>query len=265
MTEKHTFAILAYKDSLHLQKCIDSLKRQTIISEIIICTSTPSPFLDNMAQKNNLPLFVNSKKDGIAADWNFALSKGATQYITLAHQDDIYFPGYTEKILEAAESRKDALIIFSDYNEIVDTGQGIFLRENSLNFFIKRTVSNLFFKNKNYITANKKRFLAFGSPIGCPTVAYQKNNIGNFEFDKDFSINLDWKAWYDLAQKEGSFVWVKKTLVSHRIYPGSETSLGIAENRRQKDDLKMFRKFWPAILIPVIDKIYSLSYKSNNN
>jgi len=68
-----------------------------------------------------------------------------------------------------------------------------------------------------------------------------------------------------LAQKEGSFVWVKKTLVSHRIYAGSETSLGLAENRRQKDDLKMFKKFWPAILIPIINKIYSLSYKNNNN
>ncbi len=265
MTKKHAFVILAYKESLHLQECIDSLKKQTIASEIVICTSTPSPFLDNMAQKNNLPLFVNSKRDGIAADWNFALSHGEAQYVTLAHQDDIYFPDYAEKILEAAASREDALIIFSDYNEIVDTGQKIFLRERSLNFFIKRTVSRLFFRNKNYITASKKRFLALGSPIGCPAVTYQKSNIGDFEFDKDFSINLDWKAWYDLAQKDGSFVWVKKTLVSHRIYSGSETSLGLAENRRQKDDLKMFRKFWPAILIPIINKIYSLSYKSNNN
>jgi len=134
-----------------------------------------------------------------------------------------------------------------------------------LNFFIKIMLIRLFFRNKNYITTSKKRFLAFGSPIGCPAVTYQKNTIGDFEFDRDFSINLDWKAWYDLAQKEGSFVWVKKTLVSHRIYAGSETSLGLAENRRQKDDLKMFKKFWPAILIPIINKIYSLSYKNNNN
>lgn len=253
----HIFTIPAYKESPHLQDCIDSLKKQTIASEIIICSSTPSIFLEGIARKNNLQLFINPKARGIASDWNFALEKSSAKYITLAHQDDIYFPNYAEEILKAAEIHKDALIIFSDYNEILHNGNKICIRKKSLNFFIKNILLELFYKSKKWL-------LALGNPIGCPTVTFNKKNIGDFKFDNNFSINMDWKAWIDLAQKTGSFIWIKKTLVSHRIYCESETSRGIAENRRQKEDLKIFKLIWPNRFAYLLSKIYSLSYRNNN-
>ncbi len=266
MTEKkHTFAILAYKESPHLQECIDSLKNQTLPSEIAIFTSTPSIFLENIAKKNNLPLFVNPVRNGIASDWNFALKGETTKYVTLTHQDDIYFPKYSEEILKTGETKKDVLLIFSNYDEIVSNKVKTFIRKKSLNFFIKETMLKFFFKSKKCLTKNKQRLLAFGNPIGCPTVTFAKNNLGNFEFDKNFSINMDWKAWSDLAEKDGSFIWIRKVLVSHRIYAESETTQGIAENRRQKEDLEMFKKNLPPIFALLISKIYSLSYKNNNN
>lgn len=265
MNTNHTFAIPAYKESPHLQDCIDSLKKQAVLSEIILCTSTPSAFLEDIARKNNLQLFINPDAKGIANDWNFALEKSATNYVTLTHQDDIYFPDYTSEILKTAESKKGSLIIFSNYNEIVHNNHKVFVRKNSLNFFVKKIILRLFFGNKNYIVKNKKRFLAFGSPIGCPTVTFHKKNIGDFKFDANFSIDMDWKAWCDLAQKEGSFVWAQKTLVSHRIYPESETSNGLTENRRQREDLEMFKLLWPNYIASLFGKIYTLSYKNNKN
>jgi len=263
MIKKHTFAILAYKESPYLQECIDSLKKQAPHSEIILCTSTPNFFLENVASNNDLQLFVNPERSGIVGDWNFALGQAATKYVTLAHQDDIYSPEYAREITAAAESRKDALIIFSDYCEIISDNSRTRIRKNSLNFFIKKMMLRLFFRNKSYMVKNKKRLLAFGNPIGCPAVTFHKNAIGSFKFDSDFSINMDWKAWYDLAQKAGSFVWVRKPLVTHRIYSESETSRGLAENRRQKEDMEMFKIIWPPFLAYLLAKIYGLSYKNN--
>ena len=54
----HTFAVCAYKDSPYLEECIRSLKRQLEPSEIILCTSTPSAFIEEIAKKYDLPLFV---------------------------------------------------------------------------------------------------------------------------------------------------------------------------------------------------------------
>ncbi|KKP68311.1 MAG: hypothetical protein UR66_C0006G0012 [Candidatus Moranbacteria bacterium GW2011_GWE1_35_17] len=264
MTPNHTFAILAYKESPHLSACIQSLKNQLQKSEIIICTSTPSPFLRNIATENNLPLFINPRQAGIASDWNFAISKSFTQYVTLAHQDDIYFPEYSQEVIKAAKARADALIIFSNYDEIVHKSSQILIRKNSLNFFIKKCINLLFFRTTPYLTKYKTHFIALGNSIGCPTVTFKKDNLRDFEFDENFSVNLDWKAWFDLSKKVGSFIWINKTLVSHRIYNNSETSQGLAENRRQKEDLEMFMKLWPSFIARLISKLYSLSYKNNN-
>lgn len=265
MNSTHTFAILAYKESRYLQDCIDSLMKQTIESEIILCTSTPSAFLENVAKKNNLQYFINPSRIGIANDWNFALQTAKTQIVTLAHQDDIYHEEYTEEVMKKVESNKDALIAFTSYDEIVHRGSEIFIRKNSLNFFVKKTILYLSFRCKSVIRKQKGLLLAAGSPIGCPTVAFCKNNLQDFKFDENFSINVDWKAWHDLSQKNGSFIWIKKILVSHRIYSESETSIGLSENRRQSEDMKMFEKIWPSKIAAIINKIYSTSYKNNHN
>ena len=260
---KHTFVVLAYKESTHLQECLDSLKSQIMTSEILICTSTPCFFLETVAKKNGLKLVVNPKPEGIASDWNFALDQAVTPYVTLAHQDDIYFPQYSTAMVETAETRRDALIIFSNYNEIIDDGNKVFIREKSLNFRIKNIISSLFFRYGNYLVKNKSWFLAFGNPIGCPTVTFKTDNTRGFKFDCRFSVNIDWKAWHDLAQKKGSFLWVKRPLVSHRIHADSETSRGLAENRRQDEDREMFKKFWFSVLVPLIGRCYSLGYRNN--
>ncbi|MEI3394177.1 MAG: hypothetical protein V8R82_00350 [Clostridia bacterium] len=55
-----------------------------------MCTSTPNEYIKNMAQKHNIPLYINEGKSGIGQDWNFGVRKTTTDYVTVAHQDDIY-------------------------------------------------------------------------------------------------------------------------------------------------------------------------------
>ena len=57
----HTFAICAYKESPYLEECITSLMEQTVKSEIFIATSTPNKYIDNIAAKYNLKVYVNEE------------------------------------------------------------------------------------------------------------------------------------------------------------------------------------------------------------
>ena len=41
--KEHTFVVCAYGESPYLEKCIDSLEKQTVKSRILIATSTPNP------------------------------------------------------------------------------------------------------------------------------------------------------------------------------------------------------------------------------
>ena len=96
----HTFVVCAYKESKYLEECIKSLLEQTIKSNIIIATATPNNHIEKLAKKYNLKLFINDEKPGIGTDWNYGVSQTNTDYVTVAHQDDIYKKNYLEEIIK---------------------------------------------------------------------------------------------------------------------------------------------------------------------
>ena len=260
-TNDHTFCVLAYRESPYLEKCIYSLMRQTKRSEIIISTSTPSPYIQRIAKNHGLDILVNEKSSGIASDWSFAYKNAKTRYVTLAHQDDIYYPGYTEACLNFAERYKNNLITFTGYHELLESKTFGF----RLNLIIKKLILTPFFLFGRNLSSRplKSAILSLGSPISCPSVMYNKEKIGRFEFSEDFQISLDWDAWLRLADESGDFVFIGERLMAHRIYESSETSRGIGEKIRMEEDLAILRRIWGDPIGIVMAKIYALSYRSN--
>ena len=49
--QDHTFAICAYKESPYLRECIESLKKQTVPTNIIMTTSTDNEYIRNLADE----------------------------------------------------------------------------------------------------------------------------------------------------------------------------------------------------------------------
>lgn len=254
----HTFAVLAYKNSPYLEECLLSLKNQTVLSNIFISTSTPSPFIDKLAEKYSVNVIVHSKNNGIASDWSFAYKNCKTKYLTLAHQDDIYLKDYTETCVKTAG---DTLIVFTDYVEMVNRK----IRRTGFLLNIKRLILNPFFFVNGQITNNlvKKLLFFFGNPICCPSIMYNKEKIGFFEFDTSLSMNLDWEATMRLADMKGGFRYCNNKLLVRRLHPDSETTNALSSKRRQFEDRLMIAKVWPKILVNVFFKLYSFSYRLN--
>ena len=59
--EDHTFAVCAYKESPYLEECVQSLKRQVVASNIIVCTSTPNDYIREVCEKHSLELYVSDR------------------------------------------------------------------------------------------------------------------------------------------------------------------------------------------------------------
>lgn len=257
----HSFAVMAYKDSPYLNSCLESLTRQKEKSMIFITTSTPSDYINTIAKKFGVEVFVNEHGNGIADDWNFALHKAKTKYVTLAHQDDIYLPEYSTVCVAAAEKFRDFLICFTDYGEIRNNSD----RRKNLILQVKQWM--LFFSmpfKKNIQSGLWKRLmLSLGNSISCPSVMYNMDLIMDFNFSTEYSINLDWEAWYRLSKMKGRFVYIPKVLMKHRIHSQSETTAGLKDNKRQMEDFIMFQKFWPKPIAKLLVKLYAGSYKSN--
>lgn len=258
--KKHTFVICAYKESAYLEECIRSLLAQTVKSNIIVATSTPNNYIRDVAEKHQLPLYVNEGPSSIAHDWNFAYAQTETLYVTIAHQDDIYFPEYTETALNYFSKAKKPLIFFTDYHEIRD---GKPVEKNRL-LFVKRVLffplRPRLFKNSRFV---RRRCLSLGCPICCPSVSFAKDNLPERVFEHGFRSNLDWQAWEKLSKYKGAFLYCKKPLMGHRVHENSETSAVLKDNVRTKEDFEMFCKFWPKWIAKRLARVYANSEKSN--
>ena len=258
MKKMHTYAICAYGDSRYLETCIRSLKRQTVGSGIIMCTSTPSDYIKGLAEVYDIPLFVREGKSDIRADWNFAYDSAATKYVTIAHQDDVYHREYTRAMLKAFSRHENAQCFFTGYRPFKEGHISI-----DANCVIRAALR--FSMRFDVFAANtfaKKAILSLGNSICCPTVTYNKEILGKHLFTSKYKYNIDWDTMYKLARQKGSFLYDHRALVAYRIHDGATSKEYIDNSGRYAEDLAMFERFWGKGIAKLIMKAYVLAYRT---
>ncbi len=256
--ENHTFVICAYKESQYLEECIKSVINQNVKSNIIVSTSTPNEYIEQLAKKYNLPLYINTGKSGIGEDWNFGISKTTTDYVTIAHQDDIYNANYLEEIVKYLEKGKDFVIAFTDYREIKNGKQIELTRNLKIKKMLLAPLKT--FKKSKFV---KRRVLSLGSSICCPSVTVNTRITGKNPYKTELKCDLDWDTWYEMTKYNENFLYINKELMQHRIHENSETSNLIENNIRLKEDLIMLNRFWPKPIAKFIMKFYGQAIKTN--
>jgi len=229
--------------------------------QVLLATSTPSEFLQATAAEFGLAYLVNVESRGIASDWNFCLGLTECELLTIAHQDDVYHPDYCERMLLRMREHPNATIGFCNSSEHDATGP----RTSTLNLFVKRWLTHRVFRDKNAVAemASKRRLLAFGNPICCPSVVFNRAALRGFCFQDRFKSNLDWYAWYELANRDGDFVYEALPLASKRAHRLSETSVLLDNRTREKEDRIMFALFWPKPVAALLAFFYRLGYLAN--
>lgn len=254
----HSFVLPAYGRSPYLRDCLESLRSQSLRSALIITTSTPFDGLNEIAREFGAELVTHSPNAGIGRDWNFAISRVRTPWVTIAHQDDIYLPDFTAKTMQAATEHPGATLVCTAYSDIVEGT----VRPTTSQSFMKRTLSEIGFLGRRAIETRsaKHRLLRFGCPISCPTVTLRITE-GAIQFREDLDTNLDWEAWLRLADRPGAFVYIRERLLLCRIHSMSGSSNGIRSGARAQEDLMMFQVFWPEPIARLIVGAYALSYR----
>ena len=256
----HTFAICAYKESPYLEECIQSLRNQTVKSNILVATSTPNDYIKGIADKYAIPYYINEGEGGITQDWNYAYSCAKTEYITIAHQDDVYEKDYLETALALIAKARHPLLFFSDYYEIRDGKKVISNQLLKVKRIMLLPLRIKVFQNVRWV---RRRILSFGSPICCPSVTFATENLPETVFENHYRACEDWEAWEKISKRKGQFLYSTKLLVGHRIHEDSETTAAIGDNQRSKEEYEMFCKFWPKGAARFLLKFYSKGQNSN--
>lgn len=258
--EDHTFAICAYKESKYLEECIRSVMNQRVKSNVLLATSTPNDYIQNMADKYNIPIYIRKGQSEIAADWNFAYKCAKTGLVTITHQDDVYCENYLQDVLTHVNKSKNPLIIFGNYGEI--RGNEIITNNRLLKvkkFMLFPLRAELLWKSRLV----RRRILSFGSAICCPSVTFVKDNLPETLFRSGYQSDLDWQAWEMISRLKGSFVYCNSVIMLHRIHEESATTKIIADSNRTKEDFDMYCKFWPRWIARTLVRFYVKSQDSN--
>lgn len=257
----HTFCICAYKESVYLEDCIESLQKQTIKSKIIMVTSTPNTYIESIAEKYDIELFINNGESGITQDWNFGLSKVNTPYATIAHQDDVYLEDYAEQICTQMKKEVHPLIAFSEYYELRN-GERVFdTTMLKIKRFMLAPMRIHGFRNSRFV---RRRVLSLGDPICCPAVTFCLDHVERPIFRDGFRSCEDWEAWEKISRQKGAFLYISEPLMCHRIHEESATTAIINDNARVEENYIMFCKFWPKWIAKCINHFYTKSENSNN-
>ena len=263
--QDHTFVVCAYKENPYLEEAIESVERQTQRGNILVMTSTPNSYIEGMCAKHNLDLKVNTHASSIARDWNFGYDSAETALVTIAHQDDRYEPRFVERVVDAFNGFTDqtglqAGLAHTDYYELRDNKR---VYSNQL-LRIKRILNAIFHRGMASGTrAAKRRGLAFGDLICCPSVTFDKTVVGPAVFDVEYANSCDYRTWVNLANRDVPFIYVHEFLMGHRIYAESTTTENIESNVRAREDREVLASLWPAPLARVISSAYLTSQKSN--
>ena len=229
----HTFAVCAYKDSPYLEQCLKSLVNQTVSTNIILCTSTPSPYIQNLADKYDIPVYVREGKSDIQDDWNFAYDTAQTQYVTIAHQDDVYGKNYTKVLFEKRRRYPDMSIFFCSYHAIKGIREDDKERSSMVKRLLCLPVSLTGIAHWKWI---KKSCLCLGNSISCPMITYNKNITGDTIFQSKLGF--------------------------YRIHDGATSKQFLLNHKKEAEDITMFRHFWPMWMVKVIMVFYKKSYSA---
>ena len=206
----------------------------------------------NHGEAGDSPLCKGRGSD-IQADWNFAIEKAEGEFVTIAHQDDMYGKHYVEELKKSYERWPDMTVFMTDAVTIKNGN----VQRWSLKELVKKTLRlPLRFHGLADREAVKKSGLLLGNPVMCPSCAYRKNYLPDPIFHSEYRYALDWDCMVDLAKWPGRFVCVEKPLLYYRIHDGAATKVCIENHRRETEERQMFERFWPEPVVEFLMKFY---------
>lgn len=259
--KKHIFAVVAYQASPYLDACLNSLTRQRVKSDIIIFTSTPSVFLNRLAAKYGVPVYVRNGQPGLKADWNFAYEEAGklAELVTIAHQDDVYFPDYTKALLHAYRKFPDMSLFCCRYDTIDAAGNTILGSSEAVKRILRKPLRN---HRQAHRQSVKLRALKWGNAIGCPTCTYNTKYCSAPLFDNDYKFVIDWATLIRLARSEGRFICLEKSLMAYRVHAGAETMSNILNHNREKEEREIFEQLHGRTIASVLMHFYRKAYEA---
>lgn len=254
-----TVVICAYKECPYLEESIKAIMAQTIRPNVLISTSTPNQYIQNLAEKYGIEIKVNSD-GGQIKDYNFAMHQCKTPLGMLAHQDDLLDERYVERCLKEINGAKKPIIAFTDYlemhNDVKDLKPSTMIRIKQILLW---PIRNKWLRGTIF---GKRLCMLFGNPITHPSVMCVMKAMPKVCFREKYKAAMDWDLWERLSRQKGEFLYIKDVSLYHRMNDDNQTAkLLKSTNARYEEEYEIFCRFWPEFFAKFLTNFYSKAAK----
>ncbi|HEX2949546.1 MAG TPA: glycosyltransferase family 2 protein [Armatimonadota bacterium] len=216
----------------YLRDAIESLLAQSFTDwHGIISDNSNSPKVRTLVESygdKRLEYVGHPQNLGAGGNFNYIFDAATSEYCTILHDDDRYYPDYLQRMLEGMREHSQARWGFCNaWYCHVETG--------SVRPWIATSQTRLFPKDGALFSR-----LATQDFICCPTVMFHRDVYTQYRFTYDLSIVIDWELWLRLAHERDA-LFVDEPLLYYRQWPGNHTSECTKSGAMLFDHLVLFR------------------------
>ena len=229
--------IMATKDenSLHLQKCVNSILSQTFQDYdyfVIIDTKNDKniQYLTSISNNNkNIKLLFNTGKPGVSSSRNYGILNSKSKYIGIVDSDDYYHDHKIEKQVNYLEKNEDISVI----------GTNIILVDDDNNIIGER----LYPKTDRII---RKQFL-YKMPIANTSILFRRKDLSDTGlFDENLKKAEDLELWLRFLSRNKKLYNLQEKLVYYRMPSDENEKRGREHYKNYYLALKKHSKnIWP--------------------
>jgi glycosyltransferase involved in cell wall biosynthesis len=233
MTSRVTVAIPTYNGARFLRESITSILGQTCRELTVICIDdASSDDSAGVAESVGVRVARNPSRIGLAANWNRALDLCETEFLVIAHQDDVYAPQFIERMIETLDRHPPAFAAHCKSTVIDEDGREI---EDPAALFKER----FWPRGKKEVEAEITT-LRNGNYVIAPAVMMRMPAAGRF--NETYEFVTDWDYWLRGLLDGKPMIGLNERLVSFRRHAETATLASERSMRRYEEELQLLRE-----------------------
>lgn len=212
-----TFAIPFYGSTDYLQRCLQSVQRQSRPDweAIVVDDCSPSGGAATIVSDCKDPRIRyerNATNLGLAGNWNRCTQVGRAPLVTLLHGDDELLPNYAQLMVDTCASHPDVAAVFCDA-EIIDADSQPL---RSFRDYVKTWLMPR--KQAEFSVAGEAGYAALlkGNFIMCPTLCYRREVFEHFSFSPRWRMVLDVEFYLQLLAAGRRLLGVRELAYRYR-------------------------------------------------
>ena len=234
-----TVAVPVFNGGLFLGQTLESLLRQQYEDfEIVVIDDGSTDDSVAIAESAGVRVERNEVRRGLAGNWNAAFAVAQTPFLLIAHQDDVYLPGFLAATSALLRRYPHAFIAHTRSMTIDASGFPIQTPAS-------RYKDRFWPRDEPYERGQQieLEMLQRGNYIVCPAVLYRMEAVERIgAFDERYRFVPDWDYWTRGLIGGFTVAGTHERLLQRREHGANATRAEEASLRRYEEELELLER-----------------------